>query len=491
MFRSLLSFSLCLACLISVAAPGRALTDATAKDKPRPRPQPVHLRKVLELPSEAREIGPVAVSRDNNLVAYATDRPKHSSLFRRFSLSEKSFETETNIKIWNRQTGRIETTLQDPLGHDFGSMFFSADGRSLGVVRGFNDRFFKLWDLASGRVVATIQQEGGGWETSRFQVSPNGKYLAMASREGTARLWSLPTCDVKVTMNEYVAKEGSAFQKWLFSEKYQKPYLWVSFHFSHDSALLAKIADTKNAEVWDTATGRLLYTLDGSDRFLDFSTDSSDFFSPDGRIVATTYGQREESSGRLKANGVKLWLAKDGSFLKEFEHASAPVRFSPDGTRLATGLVHWEHDGTKQIIAEIWDVETGKLLTRLIDPEDSLDEMFWSPDGRSIGTASGGTYTLTVRDADTGQARFRLRLVRHHGFDFVSDYISDQDALFFSPDSRFLIARNNKFFRIIDAKTGAVLEKIEGLNYRTFLSNGELLTVSADNQAIVVWKIVD
>ncbi len=92
--------------------------------------------------------------------------------------------------------------------------------------------------------------------------------------------------------------------------------------------------------------------------------------------------------------------------------------------------------------------------------------------------------------AQTAQLKGRIRLVRHHGFDIISDYISDEDVVFFSPDSRFLIVANSKSLRIIDAKAATVLEKIDGIGRPAiFLANGELLTLSADKKSVVLLEI--
>ena len=62
------------------------------------------------------------------------------------------------------------------------------------------------------------------------------------------------------------------------------------------------------------------------------------------------------------------------------------MRFSPDGTRLATV-------GAERRI-RIWDVATGAVLSTLTGHTDNLLTVDWSPDGRTL--ASGGD-DLTTR----------------------------------------------------------------------------------------------
>jgi len=126
----------------------------------------------------------------------------------------------------------------------------------------------------------------------------------------------------------------------------------------------------------------------------------------------------------------------------------------------------------------------------LEDSKGSLDEMDWTPDGHTLASTFGGKYMLTLWDADSGKQKTKIRLVRRHCFDPISDCISDLDLILFSPDGHFLTATNQRFFRIIDVKTGSVLETIKGIGIPTaFLSSGELVTLSADKRRVVIWEI--
>jgi WD40 repeat protein len=505
MFTRFLSVLLCLAGCPAFAVPPQNLNTPVARDilpysQPWPSKdrvnkeiQPNHLRKVLELPAESRPITSLAVSPDNSLIAYTVDRLKRSlagGLFHLFFSSniDKALQAETTLKIWNKRTGQVQAIVKEETIDGFRALHFSADGKTLVTQGGFSFGVLKLWETETGKLLATLS--GPKREMSMSAISHDGRLLAAGNLDGTARLWTVPDGELKATLGSYEKKKGSWLKRWAYPEQYEEPNEFVRLCFSPDSTLLAKLSGGKDAEVWDTATGQLKFSVQGSDQLSSFYWGgASDLFSPDRSILATTYTERD-GAYHLTANSVKLWSAKDGSLLKTLEHARNPARFSPDGKKLVTGIVHWDDDGTWDFVGEIWNVETGELETRLLDPKGTLDEILWCPDGRTLATTGGGKYTLTLWDPQSGQQKAQIRLVRHHGFDIISDYISDQDEIFFSPDSRFLIAANSKSLRIIDVKTGTVLEKIEGMGLPViFLSNGQLVTRSADKKSVVIWEI--
>lgn len=482
--------------LLRAQTSGRAVRDLGKtpdnNQKDRKEIQAKYLRKVLELPRESRPISSLAISPDNNLIAYGIDRLKRSRANRllhvfTFDIDEL-FQAETTLKIWNQRTGQVQAIINDETVDGFSALDFPANSKALVTRNGFSVGVLKLWDTETGKLLS--KHQGPQREMSMSVTSNDGKLLAAGNLDGTARLWTVPDGELRATLGSYEKKKGSWLKRSAHPEQYEEPRDYVRLYFSPDSTLLAKLSGGKDAEVWDTTSGQVKFSVRGSDQFSAYGWGgASDLFSPDGRILATTYTERD-GAYNLTANNVKLWRAKDGSLLKTLDHARNPVRFSPDGKKLATGIVHWENDGTRDLVGEIWNVETGELETRLLDPKESLDEILWSPDARTIATTGGGEYTLTLWDAQTAQPKGRIRLVRHHGFDFISDYISDADVVFFSPDSRFLIAANSKSFRIIDVKAATVLEKIDGIGLPViFLTNGQLLTLSADKKSVVLLEI--
>src|SRR6185437_12091955 len=96
-------------------------------------------------------------------------------------------------------------------------------------------------------------------EVMGVAFSPDGRLLATASSDGTARLWDPATGEHRRTLTGEVS--GVAF--------------------SPDGRLLATASD-QTARLWDPATGEHRRTLTGHDGAV-----AGVAFSPDGRLLAT------------------------------------------------------------------------------------------------------------------------------------------------------------------------------------------------------------
>lgn len=90
---------------------------------------------------------------------------------------------------------------------------------------------------------------------------------------------------------------------------------------------------------------------------------------------------------------------------------------------------------------------------------------------------------------ESGKLKATLSVVVDWEWNFVGT-VGNWDQLFFSPDSRILIAANRKSMRVIDVKTGAVFEKIEKLRFHSFTPDGYCVTRTADKKSVAVWEIL-
>ena len=134
--------------------------------------------------------------------------------------------------------------------------------------------------------------------------SPDGKLLASASLDCTARLWDTATGAALQTLEGHTAYVSSVA-------------------FSPDGKLLASASGDCTVRLWDAATEAALQTIEGHTAYV-----SSVAFSPDGKLLASASGDHT----------VRLWDAATGTALRTLERYESigELSFSRDGQYLET-----------------------------------------------------------------------------------------------------------------------------------------------------------
>ena len=259
------------------------------------------------------------------------------------------------------QASRLQLTLR---GHTAGlyRLAFSPDGKRLATAS--IDKTAKVWDAVTGKELLTLR--GHTMDVTGVAFSPDGTRLATSSYDKTAKVWDAATGKERLTLCCH------------------KHYV-MGIAFSPDGTRLATASMDKTAKVWDAATGKELLTLIGHTGGV-------------GSIVFTSEGKRLATSSWFDEpeRTAKVWAADTGKLLLTLTgHAAGlwDIASSPDGKRLATGA----SDGT----AKIWDSATGQLLMTLRTQGTSLRVVF-SPGGTRLATG-GADGMVRVWDATTGQ----------------------------------------------------------------------------------------
>ena len=205
--------------------------------------------------------------------------------------------------------------------------------------------------------------------------SPDGRTLATASWDGTARLWDVDTGQERTSLDHKSLVESVAF--------------------SPDGRFLATASRDGKARLWDAATGQERTVFPHRTIYVRGAV-----FSPDGRILAVKsdeYASAPSPSRYL----VRLLDATTGTEFAVLEHPDGmnTIAFSPDGRSIATS----SRDG----MARLWDPATGRE-SFVLRHEGAVTDAAFSPDGHSVATASRDG-TIRVSDAATGDKRAVLR----------------------------------------------------------------------------------
>jgi WD40 repeat protein len=262
------------------------------------------------------------------------------------------------LKLWDVRSGRALHTI--PVGQQgIVAVGFSPDGSVFAA--GGRDQATRIWDARSGVLKRTL--EGHRHYVTALAFSPTSKVIATASYDRNIILWDVESGDrvkwfsgharlvfsiayspdgnlVVSGGGDGVGKGGELYLwdaatgrlKW--SLKGENDVQVVVVAFSPDGQSFAAAAVTGVTRIFDTATGRVLQTLDGGGGLRGLA------YSPDGKTLAMSIGKE-----------IKLWDLKSGTVthtLSGSESAVGSLSFSHVGSRLAAGCA----DGT----ARVWVV---------------------------------------------------------------------------------------------------------------------------------------
>ena len=139
--------------------------------------------------------------------------------------------------------------------------------------------------------------------------------------------------------------------------------------FSEGGGTLVTVTREGYSIIWDTASRTERARIDHGGQ----SFGSSSALSPDGRIIAMTYGFDDFE------NAVSLWDTSNGKHLGTLaghKQAIWSVAFSPDGKTLATS----SGDGTLRL----WNVASRRELLSIEEPGTNLSNLRFSPDGNYL-----------------------------------------------------------------------------------------------------------
>ena len=243
------------------------------------------------------------------------------------------------FSVWDSRAGRVVSTAEIGLPQ---SRLASLDSRCKQLFLETEDYGVEAISLATGNRIGLYK--GAEATLTGIATSQDGRTIAVASRDGTARLWKAGTGAVRAELRGH---EG--------------PLLGAAF--DPTGKRLVTWAEDRSARIWEAATGRQIAVLDQHN-----GTVTHAQFTASGNYVVTT-----------SVDGfVRIWDTRNGAVTTlQARGASILSATSSNDERLIAV-------STQNSSIEIWSLSAGTFVARLDNLGETLRKFSFSPDATSI-----------------------------------------------------------------------------------------------------------
>jgi WD40 repeat protein len=365
------------------------------------------------------------------------------------------------LRLWGALDGKPQGS---PIatGHTGSVLSVAASSDGKLILTGSADKTARLFARSDGKLLRKFAHQNGQVRCVAF--SPNGDRIATGDERGGVKVWETTT-GLGVIAFGHTAPGGTAIQ----------PLQKVAF--SGPDSLLSTSTDG-TLKTWRFAGSWKVHKTLGSHVFRVLALD----FSPNGGLLAAGGGEPSRSGE------VKIWEVGKGMLGRSFPalHSDTvfSLRFSPDGTKLATAsadkflkvssvadgkLIHsyeghthhvlavdWRSDGKELVsggadnVLKVWDFASGEQLRTLQAVGKQVTSVRWIAGKPEVVGASGDTQVRIWNPENGGIAR---------GFGGARDYVYSVTA---SVDgSRIAAGGAESVLFVWNGQNGQVIRKLE------------------------------
>ncbi|KAH0830716.1 WD40-repeat-containing domain protein [Lanmaoa asiatica] len=307
-----------------------------------------------------------------------------------YSLLASASEDAT-VKIWDWETGEFERTLK---GHQKGVNDVEFDHKGHLLVTCSSDLFIKIWDSQNEwKNVKTLTGHDHAVSSARFL--PGDQFIVSASWDHSIRIFDVASAHLVRTIIGHT--------DWV---RYVVP--------SDDGRLLASASKDQTARLWDPLTGEQKMELRGHDHQVEVVV-FAPIASYNAIRELAGVPVRPRGSGAYVATGsrdktIKLWDTQSGQMLKNLAGHDNWIRalvFHPSGKLLLSA----SDDKT----IRIWELSTGRCMKTVEAHTHFVATIAWGRQKVSVG--SGKTNGMEGAESKSGEPEKLVNVVASAGVD--------------------------------------------------------------------------
>ncbi|MDJ0742428.1 MAG: AAA-like domain-containing protein [Xenococcaceae cyanobacterium MO_167.B27] len=261
---------------------------------------------------------------------------------------------DRKVKLWSKD-GSLLDTFQNQQDSVLG-IIINHDGHKLvsGHWNGAID-LLKMEDLDRPQILLSKTIQGHKVGVWRIAISPNGKIIATASEDKTAKLWD--------------------WQGNLIASLDGHQDVVRDIAFTPDGQIIATASYDQTVKLWNTR-GDMIKTLDRDN--YNVRSEGVLAISPDGKLMATADLEGIIKLWQIDYSSNPVTITFNQS-LKSHTEEIRKIVFSPDGQLIASA------SGDSTI--KIWH-PSGKLLKTFYGHDEAVWSIAFSPDGKTLASVS-------------------------------------------------------------------------------------------------------